>query len=143
MWEAIKSLVGVFVKTNTFAVSLVLVFVAMLLGVFEYQMTVTKRIKKRYNDFALLVGAVVCGVIFTVFSFIEFYPILLGMFKGSIIGVYGTKIMPHIYTVIPLLAMGVFFTALCYEVAKYTGKFKRWFLKFYRKNHKMYACRNH
>ena len=141
MLEMIKSLISDYVHTTTFAVSLALLFLSVVVGALEYHLMLNKRIKKRYADGVLLLDGVVCGIVFAVFASIEFYPVLLGMFKVSLIGVRGDNIMPHIYTVIPLLCCGTLFGVFCYEVAKYSGQLKKWFLRLYRKNHKMYITR--
>ena len=104
----------------------------------RYQLTVTNRIKKRYPEGLIILTGVVCGVAVFASTAIEFYSSLLGMFKNSMIGVHGEKLAPHIYTLIPLVAGGVFFGVIYYEIAEYTSKLKKRILSVYRKKHKVY-----
>ncbi len=139
MLDLLKSMIGEFTKTTTFMVGVVLIFVSAIVGFFEYRLSLNrKRIIRRVPEGVKLLNAILCGVTFAVSASIEFFQVFFTMFCGSLIGLNGEKLMPAIYSIIPLISFGVIFGVLCFEITKYSGKFGNWFLRKYRKNHRMY-----
>lgn len=139
MLEILRKMVSEFAATRTFAVGICLIGVSIIIGCLEYRLSLNrKRIVRRIPEGIKTLNAVVCGILFTASSAVDFFPIFHTMFKNSLIGLNGERVMPVVYSVIPIVVFGIVFAILCYEIAKYSGRFENWFLRKYRKNHKMY-----